>query len=245
MMRTFSGLKLLCAWPEEIDKGPKKNRDLAGAMGTRFHKAKQLWVMTGDTSHFDSLANPERAWLYELARTWVPPEDIEMEVCLGLCVAHDGSPRYVSVTEEPPDSHNYVLSGSCREEKEPPVLLTAGRADMIFKAAGEVDCVLHVDDIKTGKYYLGPPDRVTQVLAQGIAATLRAGADGFIPGIYYARVNQWDRAKKPILYGSPGWTEAWEQVKAAALLPSKPIPGGHCLDCWSKKLCKSNPEVAA
>lgn len=233
-MRTMSALKALCPYPEVIDAAPSARRDEAAALGDRCHKAVNLWVMSGDTSHFAQLGDPAMYWLQALASSWQPPEALEMEVPLGLGVSPDGDPEYVAVREEPTGSHNYVTLHNA-------TLVTAGRADLIAPARKGL---LNVDDMKSGKFYLGPPGNLTQVLAQGIAATLRVNADGFIPGVFYFRVNHWDRGE-PIVRGTAEWDRAWKQVHQAATLPSRPFPGGWCLSCWSRTKCPSNPEVVA
>jgi hypothetical protein len=105
--------------------------------------------------------------------------------------------------------------------------------------------LVRVADIKTGQFYLGDPGRLRQVLAQGFAAWERAGdCQGFIPGIYYARTGHFDWGQ-PIVEGTTAWAEAWRVVLEAAKRDTEPHAGAHCLGCWDKKACPSNPVVEA
>lgn len=240
-MRTFSKLKAFCSFPDTIPEKPSKRRDDAAAIGALHHKGTEVWVTTGDTSHFEGLPEPVRGWLKLMAQRWTPPEGCETEVALGL--EHHPEPRFVDVTETEPDSHVYVA----KDGKTP--VLTAGRADLLWDQRLSV---LSVADIKTGQFYLGDPARLRQVLAQGFAAWSRAGGGwaasgkpmGFRPGIYYARTGHFDWGDS-LTAGTTAWDEAWRYVLDAAMRDTDPHPGAHCLGCWDKKACPANPVLEA
>jgi hypothetical protein len=233
-VRTFSKLRALCAYPDVIDK-PSARRDDAAALGTSFHAYVEAWIKAlrdGKPWHIDGAPEPIAGWLRRMREVWTPPKGIETEIALGLQDLPE--PNYVPVVEIEP--HVYVpadesIRGSVR-------LLTAGRADLV-NLAGEL---VEVDDIKTGSFYLGDPQLLRQLLAQGIAATMRAGAAGFIPGIYYARLGIFDRGDgEPILRNSHEWDQAWAWVVESARMPAEPMPGAWCLSCWSKNDCVAYP----
>lgn len=233
-MRTFSRLRALCAYPETLDR-PSARRDEAAATGTTFHLYIQRWaeaVAEGRPWHLDGATEPVRGWLQRMREVWTPPKGLEVEVAMGL--QDHAEPVYVPVVEAEP--HVYVpkdesIRGSVR-------LLTAGRADLLEKRLG----IVYVDDIKTGQFYLGDPKLIRQLLGQGIAATLRADADGFVPGIYYARLGIFDRGDgEPILRGSHEWDQVWAWVQESARMPAEPRPGGWCLSCWEKAECPAFP----
>ena len=234
-MRTFSKLKAFCAYPESLDR-PSPRRDEAAGHGSLFHLYVQRWVeavAAGRPFHVDGAAGPlVRGWLERMREVWTPPPRLEVEVALGL--QDIAEPNYVPVVETEP--HVYVpadesIRGSVR-------LLTAGRTDLLEAIPG----LVYVDDIKTGQFYLGDPKLLRQLLGQGIAATLRAKADGFVPGIYYARLGIFDRGDgEPILRGTHEWDQAWDWVVAAAKMPATPQPGPWCLSCWEKKDCDAYP----
>jgi hypothetical protein len=123
-MRTFSKLKAFCSFPDTIPEKPSKRRDDAAAIGTLFHKAIEVWAVTGDASHFENLDEPVRGWALAMRERWTPPAGIETEVALGL--ADLPVPRFVEVRETEPGSHEYVPA----DGKSP--LLTAGRADLVW-----------------------------------------------------------------------------------------------------------------
>jgi hypothetical protein len=256
-MRTFSQLRAFCSHPELLRK-PSKRRDDAAALGTMFHKYVEAWrlcIAEGKPWHVDGAPEPVAGWLKRMREVWTPPPNAEVEVAMGLAPTLGGEPDYVPVDEVAP--HVYVPSSmqirpsdwaEASEKQRQDLLascglLTAGRADLIAPLG---DGILSVDDLKSGKFYLGPPNRLRQLLAQGIAATLRADARGFVPGIYYARLGMWDRGDEaPIFRGTPEWDEAWHAVRDSALMPSTPKPGPYCLDCWDAKACVANPAVEA
>ncbi len=236
-MRTFSKLRALCAYPDVIDR-PSARRDEAAVHGIAFHTYVERWAEAVAAGlpipwEMDQLASPlVRGWLERMRAIWTPPAGLEMELAMGL--ADEALPRYVPVTETEP--HVYVPVVSTTK------VLTAGRADMIVPVSLGDAHVLMVDDIKTGQFYLGDPKLLRQLLAQGIAATLRAGAAGFIPGIYYARLGIFDRGDGHAIWrGTDEWEQAWEFVASAARLPAEPRPGAWCLSCWSKADCPANP----
>jgi hypothetical protein len=228
-MRTFSKLKAFCSFPDTIPEKPSKRRDDAAAIGNLLHKAVEVWVATGDTSHFAGLPEPVRGWAELMRQRWTPPEGCETEVALGL--ADLPFPHYMAVRETEP--HVYV------PELEDERLLTAGRADLIWEDEREI---IRVCDIKTGQFYLGDPSRLRQVLAQGFAAADRSGAPAFIPGVYYARTGHFDWGQP--VRAEPD-TEEWRYVLDAAMRDTQPRPGAHCLGCWDKKACPAKPVVEA
>lgn len=108
--------------------------------------------------------------------------------------------------------------------------------------------VVKVADIKSGQFYLGDPGKLRQLLGQGFACWARAreqGLDvqGFVPGVYYARLGMFDWGQ-PIIEGTTAWAEAWRWVMEAARRDREPHPGPWCLGCWDKKDCAKNPEAA-
>lgn len=246
-MRTFSKLRALCAYPEVLDR-PSQRRDDAAALGTTFHKYVEEWrrcQLEGRPWHIDGAPEQVRAWLRRMQAVWTPPADLEVEVAMGL--ANEAAPEFVAVDEVAP--HIYVPSSlkvteamweaaSDEQRREwQSTLVSAGRADLVIPRE-----LVHVDDIKTGQFYLGDPKLIRQLLAQGIAATLRARAAGFVPGIYYARLGIFDRGDgEPILRGSHEWDQAWSWVSASARMPAEPQPGGWCLSCWEKNECTAYP----
>lgn len=235
-MRTFSALKALCAHPELLRR-PSKRRDDAAELGTSFHRYIEEWakaLAAGKTWHTDGAPEPIRGWLRRMRQAWTPPPGLEVEVAMGLAVGDDGEPLYTPVRE--PKPHAYVKDGACPTDRP---LLTAGRADLVEVDGGSL---VHVDDIKTGQFYLGDPKKLRQLLAQGIAATLRADADGFVPGIYYARLGMFDRGDGEVIWRrSHEWDQAWAWVVEAAQMPATPQPGPWCLSCWEKAECSANP----
>jgi hypothetical protein len=255
-VRTFSKLRALCAYPDVIDK-PSARRDDAAALGTSFHLYVQRWieaVHAGQTYHMDAAGPLVRGWLERMQSVWTPPPGIETELALGLQDAP--TPRYVPVDEVAP--HIYLPAAlrvrpsdwaeSSETQRQELLatcgLLTAGRADLVLSdgPGRTVGAVVSVDDIKTGSFYLGDPKLLRQLLAQGIAATLRAAADGFIPGIYYARLGIFDRGDgEPIWRNSHEWDQAWAWVVESARMPAEPMPGAWCLSCWSKNDCVAYP----
>jgi len=227
-MRSFSKLKALCAWPAEIEK-PSPRRDDAAALGTLFHERAERWALSFDGAmDYSGVPEPVAGWLRRLVKSWTPPPGLECEVPLGLRDAP--WPAYVPVREPRPHEYEPI-------DKDE-VLMTAGRADWVWPGVA-----LNVCDVKTGAYYLGPPEQIRQVLAQGFAAAERACVRSFRPGIYYARVGLFDWG--PVLEkGKPEWEKAWEAVVTAAKLPKKPLPGAWCLTCFSKRDCREAPEGA-
>ncbi|HKO84900.1 MAG TPA: hypothetical protein VJ140_10160 [Actinomycetota bacterium] len=250
-MRTFSRLRAFCAYSEQLER-PSRRRDAAAAEGTKLHRYVEQWVRCaaeGRPFHFDGAASDQvRGWLQRLTESWTPPAGLEMEVPLGLAAGTE-QPEYVAVDE--PADHRYVPASlgittatwaAASEEQRTQwqaTLLTAGRADLVAPPRAGV---VAVDDIKTGQSYLGDPKLLRQLLAQGIAATLRAGAEGFVPGIYYARLGIWDRGDaEPIWRDSHEWDQAWDWVVEAAQMPAQPQPGAWCLSCWEKDGCEGYP----
>lgn len=248
-MRTLSKLKALCAFTEVLDK-PSRARDEAAGHGKSFHTYVEGWVeavAAGRPWHIDGDAGLlVRGWLERMRAVWTPPPGIEAELAMGLADAP--TPRYVAVDEPAP--HEYVPADLCvtpaiwagasdeHRRQWQSGLLTAGRADLV-ELRGEV---VYVDDLKTGQYYLGDPKLIRQVLGQGIAATLRAKANGFLPGIYYARLGIFDRGDGEVIWrGSDEWDQAWAWVVASARMPAEPQPGGWCLSCYSKNDCTAYP----
>jgi hypothetical protein len=247
-MRTFSKLRALCAYPETIDR-PSRRRDEAAGFGISYHGHVEQWrdaVVNGRPWDIDGVGEPMRGWLVRMREVWTPTPDLEVEVAMGLADAP--APRYVPVDEPAP--HCYVPADlgvtalmwaaapdEVRQQWQSG-MVTAGRADLL-RPVGEL---VQVDDLKTGQSYLGDPKLIRQLLAQGIAATLRAGAAGFIPGIYYARLGVFDRGDgEPIWRGSDEWDQAWDFVVSAAKMSSDPRPGGWCLSCWEKNDCSAFP----
>lgn len=232
-MRSFSRLKAFCSFPDRIPEKPSKRRDDAAAIGNLLHKAVEVWTATGDSSHFEALPEPVRGWAMRMKSVWTPPEGCETEMAMGL--EDFPEPRFVEVLE--PQPHEYTPA----DGKTP--LLTAGRADLVWVGAGD-PVLARVCDVKSGQFYLGDPGKLRQVLAQGFAATDKLRTDGFIPGIYYARTGHFDWGH-PIVKGTAAWDEAWRVVLEAAKRDTDPHPGAHCLGCWDKKACPSNPVVEA
>jgi hypothetical protein len=232
--RSFSSLKAFCSAPEGFPQRPHPRRDAAAAAGTRYHAAVELWARTGSSAHFDTMEEPLRSWLLRMREAWAPPEDLEVEVCLGL--EDLPYPKYVPAVERPEGSHEY----HAQDGKTP--LLTAGRADLVWRE--DETSIVRVADIKTGSSYLGDPGKLRQVLAQGFAALSRnPHADAFVPGVYYARTGQFDWGQ-PLEAATPEYQEAWRWVLDAAKRDATPRPGPHCLSCWEKKQCPANPEIA-
>jgi hypothetical protein len=246
--RTFSALRAFCAYPEKVRR-PSARRDDAADLGTMFHGYVEDWarcLREGRAFRADDAPDTVRGWLERMQKVWTPPANLEMEVAMGLEAGP--APRYVPVDEPAP--HVYVPAelgvttemwahaGDEQRRQWQSGLLTAGRSDLLAPL-GEV---LLVDDIKTNNNYLGDPKLLRQLLAQGIAATLRADAAGFIPGIYYARLGIFDRGDgDPIWRGSDEWDLAWDTVVAAAKMPDEPQPGPWCLSCYEKRACGSYP----
>lgn len=233
-MRSFSRLKAFCSFPDTIEEKPSKRRDAAAAIGTTFHKYIEMWVTSvrdGTVFHCDGAVEPVKGWITMMRQRWTPPAGLMTEVALGL--ADLPEPEFVAVNE--PEPHVYVA----KDGKTP--LLTAGRADLIWE---DDDEAVRVCDIKTGQFYLGDPGKLRQVLAQGFAAASLHGAGAFRPGIYYARTGHFDWGQ-PVTKGSAAWAEAWRVVLEAAKRDTDPHPGAHCLGCWDKKSCPSNPVVEA
>jgi hypothetical protein len=223
--RSFSKLKQFCNHMETLPDRPSKARDDAAALGTLFHSMVQLRIMSGAWD-FDA-PEPVAGWLRRMAEVWTPPDDVETEVACGIA---DEPLRYVGVTE--PEPHRYAaVDGS--------TLLTAGRADLVWEANG----ILHVCDLKSGQSYLGPPDDVRQLRAQGLALWLRGETRprAVKVGIYYARLGMFDWARlseNPI-------NDWYSSVKNAANRSTEPNPGPHCLSCYSRRECSANPERKA
>jgi hypothetical protein len=250
-MRTFSRLRALCAYPEAIER-PNRRRDEAGAIGTTFHSFVEAWaraVAEGKDWRPDGAPELVQGWLARMREVWAPPPGLEVEVAMGLLDRPE--PKYLPVVEIEPHvylpAHLSVTAAMWKESSDEQRhrwqegMLTAGRADLLELRRGEVD-VVDVVDIKTGSSYLGEPRQLRQLIAQGIAATLRAGADGFIPGIYYARLGVFDRGDGQVIWrNSPEWDEAWDHVATAARMPATPQVGGWCLSCWEKDACPAYP----
>jgi hypothetical protein len=236
-MRSFSKLKAFCSYPETIPQKPSKRRDDAAEIGTMFHKYIEEWAKAtaaGTPFHCDGAPEPVRTWIRRMRGSWTPPAGLETELPLGL--EDLPFPQYVEVTE--PEPHVYVPVDANAK------LLTGGRADLVWVA----DRVLHVPDIKTGQFYLGPPARLRQLQAQGFSAfsrqNLRApgSVDAFKVGIYYARTGHFDWSD-PVGPGTEEWAVMWRECLEAAKRDQKPRPGPHCLSCWDRKECPSNPEA--
>jgi hypothetical protein len=249
----MSRLRALCAHPETLER-PSARRDEAAGHGTTFHKYVETWVkalQSGTTWHIDGAASPlVRGWVEKMMAVWTPPPGIECELAMGLLdrpepkhipvneiEPHVYIPAYLSVTAE-----MWAAASDDQHRRWQVGLLTAGRADLVERRGA----LVNVDDIKTGQSYLGDPKLIRQVLAQGIAATMRADAQGFVPGIYYARLGIFDRGDgEPILRNSHEWDQCWAWVQAAARMPADPQPGAWCLSCWDKNECSAYPGRAA
>lgn len=223
-MRSFSRLPVLpCCHAEVLPRPPNKRRDDAAAVGTLFHGGAEYRVLSGQWS-FD-FPEPVAGWLRRMAAIWTPPPGCEAELAVGL--ADEPQPRYVPVKETEP--HVYVAQDGVTP------LLTAGRADLVWVEDG----VLYVCDIKTGASWLGPPENVPQLQAQGLACLYRVDpnvADAVRVGVYYARLGIFDWS------GLLDTTSAWANVRARAKMTTEPRPGSWCLSCYSRKECEANPE---
>lgn len=244
-MRSFSRLRQYCSHPEVLPDRPSKARDDAAALGTLFHSLVQLRVMSGAWD-FDA-PEPVAGWLRRMAEVWEVPDDVETEVACGIA---DEPLRYQGVYEVvphvyipssapviPPDIWRGLTIEGQRQWQAP--LLTAGRADLVW----EVNGILHVCDLKSGQSYLGPPDDVRQLRAQGLALWLRGETRprAVKVGIYYARLGMFDWARlseNPI-------NDWYSSVKNAANRSTEPNPGPHCLSCYSRRECMANPERKA
>lgn len=224
-MRSFSALQAHCSHAEELEviHPPSRRLREAGDHGTAFHGAACEWIeaTVKGAPFFDGGYTPKvRRQLNRLRGVWTPPKGIETELAVGLEEVA-GEPRFVNVRETAKDSHIYVpvLPGHN--------LLCAGRADWVWDEPGE-PLLVNVVDVKSGKFWLGDPDRHVQILAQGFACALRCGAVGFRPGIYYplAGAFYWERPVSVLD------TDAWRRVREAALRDSGPKPGAWCMGCW-------------
>jgi hypothetical protein len=231
-VRTFSGLTQAstCAHPEVLDFqfAPNPRRTEAAATGEQFHLAAAEWIAAhqkGETFFDSGYAPVVRRWLQRLRGVWTPPEGCEVEVALGLEDV-GGEPRHVNVHETSPHVYVPILPGHS--------LLTAGRADVIYHEHDDRPdtLVCRVGDWKTSRDHLGPPERIVQLLAAGIAACLRGGFVAFVPAIYYVRAASWD-VGRPVYLDSPDGDRAWDTVRQAALRGTDSAPGHHCIGCWS------------
>jgi hypothetical protein len=202
----------------------------AAATGEEFHRCVAQWIATEHNGQpfFDSGYSPTvRRWLSRLRGVWRPPQGCETEVALGLAEVA-GEPRFVNVREQPEGSHVYVPVFPGTQ------LLTAGRADLIHPEHDDRpdSLVLRVADWKTTKDPLGPPERIVQLLAAGIAACLRGGCVAFVPAVFYVRAAAWD-VGPPIHLDSPAGERAWDAVANAARRGTDPAPSSACIGCWS------------
>lgn len=237
-MRTMSRLRAFCHYPEQIEKPFSKKRDEAAASGTLLHKYAEEWIratLDGRVFHCDGAPEPVATWLRRLRATWKPPKGIEVEIPMGLVEGKTGLPEYVAVEERPPGSHQYVRTDG---KAEP--LVTAGRTDWVWW--DDDDVALQVIDVKSGSVYLGPPDQIRQLQAQGLAAACRAEVGAFRIGVYYARLGLFDMSERIEVTGPVG-TRMWDDVRRAATMDSEPHSGPWCLGCYSKRDCVSNPEI--
>lgn len=237
MRRTFSGLTATpCNHGELLDllHRPSERRTAAADVGTAFHKCAVEWIdatRAGQPFFAGDYSPQVLGWLHRMRGAFTVPFGIECELPLGLADV-DGEPRYVPVKETEPHVYEPVSADA-------PALLTAGRADLVWPSLFRE--TVRVVDIKTGRDYLGRPDRIVQLLACGFAAALRGGFLGFRVGVYYARAAAFDWAPTiPVLD-----RDAWRLVVDAARRDNEPHPGAHCLGCWHSPHRKASGRCAA
>jgi hypothetical protein len=214
-----SALKAHCAAPNVLKKlrPPSPSSQLAIDKGVTFHAAVECWVKSGQPPHADDLEI--QGWLDLLASQWVPPQSTLVEIAWGL------SPQGEHVHVAEPKPHVYEAINGAE-------LLTAGRADALWLEFG----VLRVVDWKAGRWPVAPARENLQALAGSLALAARFGVDVYQPGIYYAQDGAWDWGDA-VMRGSETAAQAFEAVKAAALLDDQPHPGNHCGSCWERKAC--------
>lgn len=85
-MRTMSKLRALCAHPDQLQR-PSSRRDAAAADGKLFHAWVEAWrrcAAIGEPVSTDQLYQPLRGWADRMREVWTPPDDLEVEVALGL-----------------------------------------------------------------------------------------------------------------------------------------------------------------
>lgn len=227
-MRSFSKLRAFCSHPETLPDRPSKARDEAAALGTLFHKAVELRVLSGRWPCPTDFPDPVCGWVERMTNVWEVPDDLETEVACGLA---DEPIRHVVVREREPHVYESV-DGS--------PLLTAGRADLVWEQNG----ILNVCDIKTGQSYLGSPNDIPQLQAQCLALSLRESSKPVVPIVYYARLGMFDRGH---VWGADMMERERlvRRVREAAKRGTEPNPGVHCLGCWSKRDCRAYPERRA
>lgn len=226
-MVTASALLRDCGHPRVLRAAPpadararaaRAKRDAAAGRGTVFHRAIEQWVTTGTPGTVD---DPEiQGWIDILAAQWAPPLGTRLEVPWGL--GTDGG--HVHVDE--PEPHVYVARGGQE-------LITAGRADACWLSYGW----LYVVDWKTGRWPVAPAESNLQVNAAGLALAREVSANGYVPGIYYARdgVFEWGR---PVSI-HPHLPDIWAEIQVASVLDDSPRPGPHCASCWERRACPS------
>lgn len=220
MTVSASALVRNCGYARLLDRERPKsaNAQVACDRGTTFHQAVENWVRTRQQPVVEDLEI--QGWLDLLASQWEPPIDAETEIAWGLTLLGD----YIPVIEREP--HVYVP-----RDLDAPPLLTAGRADVMWRAD-----TLVVGDWKTGKWTTTPAPDNLQVNAAGIALARRARADSYQPRIYYARDGFWDDGPV-VVFGTPAYDRILAEIRSAALLDESPRPGAHCGACWSKRAC--------
>ncbi len=237
MTVSASALRRHCGHPRQISREqPKSARVQAAAdLGTAFHAAVAKWAETGALPPPDACGGDEvRGWLELLAMQWSPPPRAMLEHAMGL----SPSGRYVDVVEDPPDSHQYVAVDHDAEGPYP--LLTAGRADVVWRDGGmEPGEVLRdiatVLDFKTGRYAVEAPATNLQLAALGFAAADMFGSGHMRLGIYYARDGVFEWSDVIELDGDHA-AALWADVEDAALLDETPRPGEHCGPCWERRM---------
>jgi hypothetical protein len=216
-----SALKRHCAYPNLLRKEPTDNQRIAMDRGTEFHAAIEKWQHDGCVPDLEDLEI--QGWVDLLCQQW-SPVGARLEVAWGLGM--DGS--HIMVAEPRPHVYEPMSGGA--------PLLTAGRADAAWI---DLDNTLWCPDWKTGVWPVDPAGVNLQANAAGLALARRWSASRYVPGIYYARDGRFDWGE-PVELAGDGAAQMFAEIKSAAELPPKAIPGDHCADCWErrKKTCE-------
>ena len=228
-MISASALIRNCGFARKLNREKPRTeaQQLSMDRGTKFHKAVELWLSGNGLP-----TCPEdleiQGWLDLLVFEMEARVGMETEVAWGLST--EG--RYLEVTE--PQPHVYV-AGHPKD-----VLLTAGRADLVWRDANHV----RVIDWKTGRYPATPAQDNLQVHAAGIAMAGRFLLPLYQPILYYARDGYWDYG--PLVeIGGREHARMLAEIRSAAQLDETPRPGNWCLKCWERKACPHAQQEAA